>query len=126
MNSKKMESVLALPIQQKYDHFIKKSVGWGEMWSLYDDGWASTEDQNGDMLIPLWPEREYAEHFRVDFWESYTVNSIPLQEALDHMLPYLKDKNILLGIFFSPTYGSITTSYKEFEADLRAEMSKYE
>lgn len=31
---KKIEAVLALPIEQKYDYFIKKSVGWGEMWSL--------------------------------------------------------------------------------------------
>ena len=62
INEKEFYSVLNLPANKRYEYFIKKVVDWGEVWGLYEDGWAMTEDDNGNLLIPFWPKKEFAQY----------------------------------------------------------------
>lgn len=124
-NPKQMEAVLRLPAPQRYSHFIKKVVGWGGMWGLYSNGWAMSEAPDGAPVLPLWPEREYAERCIGGDWSTFEPRHIELEEALTKMIPMLRERGILPGVFFSAESGSIDCSLDQLEADLRAEMSKY-
>ena len=95
------------------------------MWGLYSGGWAMSETPDGSPVIPLWPEREYAERCVGDEWSAYEPRAIELDDVLDNMLPALRERGIQLGVFFDPGRGSINATVDELERDLRAELQKY-
>ncbi|WP_420491137.1 DUF2750 domain-containing protein [Neobacillus drentensis] len=37
---------------------MKKVVDYEEVWGLYDDGWATAQDDDGNMLIPFFPKKD--------------------------------------------------------------------
>ena len=125
VSAKQMEAILALPPAKRYSHFIKKVAGWGKMWGLYSNGWAMSETLGGAAVLPLWPEEEYARLCAAGDWSSYEPRAIELDEALDKMLPMLRERGIQPGIFFVIGQGSVNVGLDQFELDLRAELSKY-
>jgi len=126
VNAKQIEAVIKLPAPQRYSHFIKKVVGWRKMWGLYDDGWAMSEADDGSPLLPLWPEREYAERCIAGEWSSYQPREIELDEALDDMIPMLRESGIQPAVFFTPEHGSLNATLDDLERDLREELTRYE
>ena len=61
-----------------------------EIWSLFDDGWATFE-----------------------------AKAIPLSEVLGDMIPSLRTADVLPGVFYVVGEGSVDLSFDELEADLR-------
>ena len=125
VSQKQMEAVLNLPAPKRYSHFIKKVVGWKKVWALYNDGWVMSETDRGELVFPLWPEKEYAELCISGDWTNYKPEPIELDEVLDSMIPMLREKGILPGVFFTMNDGSVNASVDELERDLRDELSKY-
>lgn len=126
VSQKQIEAILKLPAPKRYSHFIKKVVGWKQLWALYDDGWAMSETDDGEMVFPLWPEKEYAELCISGDWANYQPEPIDLDEVLDSMIPMLRERGILPGVFFTMHDGSVNADVDELEADLREELAKYE
>jgi len=126
VNPKQIEAVLRLTAPERYSHFIKKVVGWKQLWALYDDGWAMSETKDGILVLPLWPEKEYAELCSSGDWSNFKPRCIELDDVLDNMIPMLRERGILPGVFFTTSYGSINADVDELERDLRKELSRYE
>ncbi len=125
VSAKQIEAILMLPPPKRYSHFIKKVVGWGKMWGLYADGWAMSEAPDGSLVFPLWPEREYAELCVGGDWSAHRPKEIELKDALENMLPMLRERKIHPGVFFIADQGSINVTHDELERDLRTELLKY-
>ena len=126
VNQKQIEAILKLPASKRYNHFIKKVVGWKQLWALYDDGWAMSESDDGKPIFPLWPEKEYADLCISGEWENYVSKPIELDEVLNSMIPMLRERCILPGIFFTMKDGSVNVSLEQLEEDLHSELSHYE
>ena len=118
------QAVLDLPAPQRYRHFIEKTVASRRMWGLYGDGWAMSETPDGHAVLPLWPEREYAELCIADEWSNHQAREIDLDAALGMMIPTLREQGIRPGVFFSSEQGSINITLDELERDLRAELAR--
>jgi len=124
-DTKEMQAVINLPAPQRYRHFIKWVVGWKKMWGLYADGWAMSGTDDGKQVMPLWPEREYAERCIGAEWVGFQPRAITLENALLKMIPQLREQGIAPGVFFTPEHGSIQVTLDEFEKDLREELNRY-
>ena len=126
VSEKQIAAVLALPPPQRYDHFIKKVVGWQKMWGLYDDGWAMSETNDGKPVFPLWPEKEYAQLCATADWAEYEATEIDLDEFMAELLPMLEERGVHPGVFFVPDQGSIDVTIGQLREDLERELGKYE
>lgn len=126
VSQKQLKEILMLPAPKRYSYFIKKVIGWRRLWALYDDGWAMSESDVGDPIFPLWPEKEYAELCISGEWANYEPKPIELNEVLDSMIPMLRERGILPGVFFTMEAGSVNSSVDQLESDLREELSHYE
>lgn len=124
MTNPQIEVVLQLPAPQRLRHFFETVVRTRRMWGLYGDGWAMSETPEGRQVLPLWPEREFAERCIAEEWSNHQAREIDLDAALGMMIPTLREQNILPGVFFSPEHGSINITLDEFEQSLRAHMEK--
>lgn len=124
-NQKKFDAVAALPAPQRYDHFIKTVADREKVWSLWRGGWASVRDNEGNEGLPVWPEQEYAEFFQKNEFPDWEVMPIDLYWLLDEMLPNIRAENSYL-VVFPMTEGGIWPDLDRIEADLKAELSRYE
>lgn len=99
MNKKEFEALLSKPANKRYEYFIKKIAEKEELWGLYEDGWAMSEDDDGGLLIPFWPLKEYAEHCAINEWKSYNARRIALNVFIEKWLPKMKKDGLKVSIF---------------------------
>jgi hypothetical protein len=126
INETQIESVLALPAQRRYEHFVKVVADWGEVWGLYKDGWALGATEDGIIVFPLWPAKEYAVLCANRSWAEYEPKSFSVVDLLNELLPKLKKDHMLPGIFYTPNDKGVTPDVAKVADDLRNEIAKYE
>ncbi len=126
ITQKQIEAIIALPGPKRYEHFIKVAADQGCVWGLYSDGWALAGTGEGEPVFPLWPAREYAALCAFGEWSGYEPKEIDLDELFEGLLPSLKERKTLLGIFYTPSDKGVLPTVDEFEHDLREELSKYD
>jgi Protein of unknown function (DUF2750) len=124
MNEKEFYSVIKLPATKRYEYFIKKVVDWEEVWGLYQDGWAMTKDDNGNLLIPFWPRKEFAQYCAIGEWEGYTPELIELDKFLNEWLPGIKKDGYKPSIFWN-NYDSAVMEVEVLLQDLKRELDNY-
>jgi hypothetical protein len=114
-----------LPVVKRFEHFIKVVADWQEVWGLYKDGWALAATDDGTIVFPLWPAKEYAQVCSVNEWTGYAPRSISLSDFTEVLLPKLKLDKVLPGIFFTPTSKGVTPSIDDLKSALAAELQNY-
>lgn len=124
MNNKELEAVMKLPANKRYEYFIKKVVDFEEVWGLYNDGWAMTQDNTGEMLIPFWPSKEFAELCSIDEWSDFAPESIELEEFINDWLPGIQDDGYKVSVFWNND-DSAVLEVDTLLKDLEKELEKY-
>ncbi|MFD1130772.1 DUF2750 domain-containing protein [Paenibacillus sp. PDC88] len=124
MNHKEFEAVIKLPANIRYEYFIKKVVDFEEVWGLYEEGWAMTSDDDGSMMIPFWPKREFAEYCAFEEWSNYKAQSISLDEFINEWLPGIEEDQYKPSIFWNRNDSAVLT-VNVLLNDLDQELEKY-
>ena len=52
--------------------------------------WATVQDDDGNMLIPFFPRKEFAENCTKNDWEDFEAKAIDLYEFIDNWLVGMK------------------------------------
>lgn len=125
INSKQIESVIALAGPERYRHFVKVVADWEVVWGLYQDGWALASTDDGQAVFPLWPAKEYAQLCADKEWSGYEPKSFSLEDFMRELLPNLKDDGVLPGIFYTPSDKGVTPTVDQLLADLNEELKNY-
>ncbi|GHI01347.1 DUF2750 domain-containing protein [Neobacillus kokaensis] len=124
MNIKEVESVINQPPNLRYEYFIKKAADYEEVWGLYDDGWATAQDDDGNTLIPIFPKKEFAEYCAVHEWNKFKAVPIDLYEFIDKWLVGMKEDRVKPSIF--PTNeDSVMVEIDVLLRDLNNELENY-
>jgi hypothetical protein len=123
---KQIQSIVALPGQKRYEHFIKVAADQRRVWGLYRDGWALAGTAVGERVFPLWPAREYAELCADGDWAGYLPREIDLDELFDGLVPALRERGTQIAVFYTASDKGVIPDLHQFEADLRAELAKIE
>ncbi|NOU64746.1 DUF2750 domain-containing protein [Paenibacillus sp. LMG 31461] len=124
MNQKEFEAVIKLPANIRYEYFIKKVADSEEVWGLYGDGWAVTEDDKGNLLIPFWPKKIFAEFCIFEEWSHYKAQSITLNEFMNDWLPGISEDHHKPSIFWNRNDSSVV-AVNVLLNDLEQEIEKY-
>lgn len=124
MNKKEFDAVIKLPAAKRYEYFIKKVVDAEELWGLYNEGWAVTQDDNGNLLIPFWPKKEFAEYCAIGEQSIYVAESIDLYEFINEWLPEMKESGHKPSIFWNCD-DSAVLEIDIILKDLNNELDKY-
>lgn len=125
LSSAQINAIMALSPSERYKHTIKQIVGWGKLWSLYNDGWALIGDDENQQYLPIWPAKEYAEFCKSGYWEDYQPLEIDLDFFIDGFLSDLKADNINIAVFVTSNDTGITPTYEQLIHDISAELSNY-
>src|SRR5688572_11009930 len=107
MNQKEFESVLIQLLNIRYEYFIKKVVDSEEVWGLYNEGWATADDCEGNVCLPFFPKMEFAQAQTIDEWSNYKPESIDIYEFIEEWLSGMEKDNIKASIFPNGTNTAI-------------------
>lgn len=99
MNKKEFEGVIKQPPNIRYEYFIKKVVDFEEVWGLYNDGWATAQDEEGNTLIPFFPKEEFAEIYAKNEWSGCKAKPIDLDDFIDKWLIGMERDGVKPSIF---------------------------
>lgn len=102
LDARHLQTVVMLPGPQRYAYFVEHAVESGVVWSLFRQGWALAKKDDGTMVFPLWPAREFAALCADYEWTGYAPVSFALDELLDDLLPQLEGDGIATGVFYTP------------------------
>jgi hypothetical protein len=124
MNSKEFEAVIKLTVNKRYQYFIKKVADYEEVWGLYNDGWAITQDESGAVLIPFWPKKEFAEFCATADWKDYISEKIESEEFIDDWIPGMKTDGNKAAIFWNNNESALP-ELDVLLKDLELELENY-
>lgn len=125
MKTKEIDTIINLPANKRYEYFVKKVADFEEVWGLYNNGWATAEDDQGNIVIPFWPNKEFADLCVVENWVGYTAKSIRIGDFIEKWLPGMQRDNRLAAIFYTIKDSGVVVDLKKLKIDLQMELDKY-
>lgn len=123
---KKIENILKMSEDERYDYFIRKVVDFEELWGLSDDGWALLGDNDGNRIFALWPEKEFAVLCSVDQWKDYKPEVITLDNFIEKWIPGMTNDKTLVNVFLTPNAKGTVISPNDLYGELKEELEQYE
>jgi hypothetical protein len=104
LHPKKLSSIAKLTSEDRCDYFIRKVADFEILWGLYgNSGWASSEI-HGEIVMPVWPEEDFAILCATNSWDALTPKKIELSDFLDKWIPNKLNQYRYFGVF--PVNGS--------------------
>ena len=127
INEHEIKAVSALDGPARYDHFIKRTADWMELWSLKtDDGFVSLGDDAGNKGIPFWPHPTYAEQHVQDDWSNCTATHISLQDFMEKWLTGMERDGLKVFVFPTPNMRGVVVDPARLKSDLIEELEQHE
>ncbi|WP_124423241.1 DUF2750 domain-containing protein [Pseudomonas orientalis] len=121
---KKIQNVISLTPQERYDYFLRKTADSMLLWGLFNEGWATA---NGKVVsVPLWPEECFAQMCATDEWSDLTVKCIEMKMFIESWIPGMERDNRTFLVFPTPENKGLSKSPHALLSDLKNEMSQYE
>ena len=129
LTPKEIETISALPAQQRLAHLVKRVTDWEEIWSLRNsEGWVLSQAPSGQVAAPFWPHATYAQNCAKETWANCESVPITLDQFIEIWLPGLANDQRLVeafptasqsGQFIHPTelLAAITTECREAYGD---------
>jgi hypothetical protein len=124
LNQREFDALIRQPAAVRYEYFIKKAADYEEVWGLYNEGWATAQDDKGNTLLPLFPNKRFAENIAEKEWEGFKPKRIELDYFLEKWLPGMRSDGVKPSIFPTDT-DSAVMDVDTLREDLEAELEKY-
>jgi hypothetical protein len=122
IDTRQVQETVMLSGPQRYAYFIKRVIETGTVWSLYRNGWALAKKEDGTLVFPLWPDREFATICADYEWTGYAPQAFPLGELLGELLPQLEQDGVATGVFYTPGARDVMPTAGLLRRDLDDEL----
>lgn len=128
LRPEEIEKLFKKPGEKRYDYFIKTVAETEEVFGLADEeGWALLgDDEEGEDIIPLFPNAEFAERFRVETdMEEYQIGVLDVNELLE-WLDDMQQDGMLVAVFPNLEMFGAVIQPELLKKDLQEELEKYD
>ena len=126
MHIKQLESVFKLESKERYGYLIRKVADFEQVFLIEDKkGNYVTCGNNNEIIIPIWPELEFAQELIKKEWKKCVIKKVPLSDFINWM-DKLETENYLIGGFPNLKLNSIVVKPIEIKNHLIFESQQYE
>ena len=127
VNDEEFRSVLALSGNQRYEYFVKRVAGHGEVWGLRDEGgWVVAADEEEGKHFPVWPHSRFAEACAGGLWAAAEPAAIDIDEWVEGWLTELEKDGMRVAVFQTPQDLGVGVAPQRLKRDLDDELSRFE
>lgn len=126
MNQQKIDNVFALESAERYGYLIRKVADFETIYLIADNEDNYVLIGSDDVsVLPVWPEKEFAELFLTGDWKNYHVVEYNITEFIE-WLDDLETEKIELAGFPNLNFKTIQVSAIEMKNHLLYEISRFE
>ena len=83
----------------RFGYFVRKVTDFGELWGLFNNGWAMGKDGDGRMAVLFWPEQGFAEMYATGEFANHKPKRIALDDFMEKWIPGMTKDNYQVAVF---------------------------
>jgi hypothetical protein len=126
MNQQKINNIFALDSKERYGYLLRKVADFETIYLIVDNENKYVMIGSNDLsVIPVWPEKEFAELFLADNWKEYKVVEYDIHDFMEWLTDLEKEKVDLAG-FPNLDFNTVHISAEDMKNHLLFELSQYE
>ena len=126
MNQQKINNIFALNSKERYGYLLRKVADFETINLIVDNENKYVMIGSNDLsVIPVWPEKEFAELFLADNWKEYKVVEYDIHDFMEWLTDLEKEKVDLAG-FPNLDFNTVHISAEDMKNHLLFELSQYE
>lgn len=126
MNQQKLNNIFALESKERYGYLLRKVADFETIYLIADKDDQFVFIGSADAsVLPVWPEKEFAELFLTDNWKDCKVVEYNIHDFIDWLDELEKGKVDLAG-FPNLDFNTIHVSAIDMKNHLIFELSQYE
>ena len=126
MHPDKIKNIFNLSAEDRYGYLVKRAADFEELWLIQEnDSYVTLVDDDGNISIPVWPEKEFAELFLKDDWKSFVVERLEVYDFIE-WLDQLNEDNIKIAAFPKEDMKGIVVTANDMKNHLLFELQQYE
>jgi hypothetical protein len=126
MHPDKQKNIYNLSPQDRYGYLIKRVANFEELWFIQDNGqYVTLGDNDQQVCIPVWPEREFAELMIKDDWSACAVLSMTVHDFIE-WLDILEKEAVAIAGFPGADLSGVVVNAGEIRNHLIYELQQYE
>ncbi len=126
MNPQKIHNIFSLNSKERYGYLMRKVADFETIYLITDNEDRSVMIGSNDLrVIPVWPEKEFAQLFLTDDWKEYKVVAYDIHDFMEWLID-LEKENVGLAGFPNLNFNTIHVSAVDMKNHLLFELSKYE
>lgn len=126
MNQQKINNIFALDSKERYGYLLRKVADFETIYLIVDNEDKYVMIGSNDLsVIPVWPEKEFAELFLTDDWKEYKVVEYDIHDFMEWLTDLEKEKVDLAG-FPNSDFNIVHISAVDMKNHLLFELSQYE
>ena len=98
MNQQKINNIFALGSKERYGYLLRKVADFETIYLIADNEDKYVMIGSNDLsVIPVWPEKEFAELFLTDDWKNYKVVEYDIHDFMEWLTDLEKENVDLAG-----------------------------
>ncbi|HUC80677.1 MAG TPA: DUF2750 domain-containing protein [Flavisolibacter sp.] len=126
MHPDKIRNICNLSCEDRYGYFIRKVADFEEVWLIKGEGkYVTLGDNAGNRIIPVWPEKGFAELMIADTWKEFEIEQKPLSDFMQWFEQLQRD-NMKIAVFPTADFNTVVTTPEEMREHLLEELRQYE
>lgn len=126
MNQQKINNIFALNPKERYGYLLRKVADFKTIYLIADNEEKYVMIGSNDFsVIPVWPEKEFAELFLTEDWKNYKVVEYDIHDFME-WLTDLEKENVELAGFPNSDFNTVHVSALDMKNHLFFELSQYE
>ena len=126
MNQQKINNIFALDSKERYGYLLRKVADFETIYLIADNEEKYVMIGSNDLnVLPVWPEKEFAELFLTDDWKNYNVVEYEIHDFMEWLTDLEKEKISLAG-FPNSDFNTVHVSALDMKKHLLFELSQYE
>lgn len=128
MNQNKINNLINMNDEDRYNYFISKISDFEIVWELFDNGWAVLQSaETGGTNVPFWSEKEFAQICATGLWHNYSPKEITLEDFVDKWIPGMKADGRNVCVFMIPDSNNkcIVVDPGTLKDDIEKELENY-
>ncbi|MCD0188499.1 DUF2750 domain-containing protein [Acinetobacter sp. PW68] len=106
-------------VQDIYKQFIETIVSQGNVFALYEDGWALCATPTGQRAFAIWQNKSLAKLLIKDNWANYQVEEISLKDFIEKVIPFLRQEATNVSMNLSPEGQNVLVAPEKLLLDLK-------
>lgn len=127
ISNQEITSMISQTAKVRFEYTVKRIVDFENVWVIEDEkGLMLLNDNNGNLIFPIWPFEEFAKIFCVGDYSTCTVSSIEIHEFLEDYIPKFELSNYKLSVFPLNTGKGMVVEIPDFLLAVQSELDKVE